>query len=344
MRTLKKPDINAMREELGGTTYNMTLEEILDHYARVEVGDNDFYIDFRKFMNSAPGPYAPGYKDRSGINPTFPDQKASNGCLQVDMDLYNKIIVNNNLDEQTAVQATADEEADNHHVFGTDKRNVAGKYNFNAVFGETTLGEVLDPDSSLANFFSLVLSVGSSSRGVLQHSNSSLGHYEYGRLRPGCSEQREAQRKSYTDDRYNVLACFDIEDNDGAKETYYDGSGVKKPYYDENGNWTNAKIQSKEDYENQSKDLLWANSYPSGHSSGMWCGALALMEIIPEKADLIMRAANSFAVNRTVARYHWNSDTIQGRVLGSATNAICHATSDYDDKVKVSRLDRKLQA
>ena len=332
MRTLKKPDINAMREELGGTTYNMTLEEILDHYARVEVGDNDFYIDFRKFMNSAPGPYAPGYKDRSRNNPTFPDQKASNGCLQMDMDIYNYVVDNNNIPEQTAVQATADKESEKHHMFGTDKRNVKG-YDFNAVFGQSTIGFVINPDygdnQDLMELVNLVLSLCSSSRGILQHSNSSVGPVEYGRLRPGCSESSEGVRKSYSNNKLNILVDFDIEDNDGCKETYWDGSRDVY-YYDENGNWTNVNVQSKEDYANLMMDNLYANSYPSGHSACIWGTAMVLMEIYPNKADLIMRAANNYAINRTVSRFHWTSDTIAGRVIGSATNPVCHATEDYE--------------
>lgn len=52
-----------------------------------------------------------------------------------------------------------------------------------------------------------------------------------------------------------------------------------------------------------------------------------------------MSAANAFAVNRTVARYHWTSDTINGRVLGSATNAVSHAASDYDDLLNNARKE-----
>ena len=64
---------------------------------------------------------------------------------------------------------------------------------------------------------------------------------------------------------------------------------------------------------------------------------MMLCEAMPYKADLIMQAANQFAINRTISRYHWTSDTIIGRVLGSIASAMCHATSDYDtllDNVK----------
>jgi hypothetical protein len=63
---------------------------------------------------------------------------------------------------------------------------------------------------------------------------------------------------------------------------------------------------------------------------------MVLMEMFPNKADKILKAANQYAVNRTIARYHWTSDTINGRVLGSATNAICHAASDYEELLNKS--------
>ena len=84
---------------------------------------------------------------------------------------------------------------------------------------------------------------------------------------------------------------------------------------------------------------MWANSYPSGHSSGIWGGSMVLMELLPNLADKIMAVTNQFAVNRTIARYHWNSDTVNGRVLGGATNAISHAASDYDALLEKARKD-----
>ena len=75
------PDIDAMRAETGGTPYSDTLSYILENYSKTDVSKSGFYIDLREFMNSAPGPYSPSYSDRSGINPTWPDQKASNKNL-----------------------------------------------------------------------------------------------------------------------------------------------------------------------------------------------------------------------------------------------------------------------
>ena len=328
MHTTAKPDIDAMRAEVGGDKYDITLAEMLEQESRTQVTDDAFYVDLRKFMASAPGPYAPNYNDRSGINPTFPDEKTSDGCLKVDMDIYNYIVDNFNLPNQRAVQAIADEDADVHHLFGTDKRNVGGQYGFNAVFGASTIGETIDPDGHISALIFLVQKAGGSARGILQHAKSSLGHYEYGRLRPGCSERQAGRRKSYTDDKLNVLTNFVIEDNDGHKETYSKGS-IEVFYYDEDGNWTNDEVQSAEQYENMIKDDLYPNSYPSGHASAIWSAAMSMIELYPQKADLIMRAANDFAVSRAISRFHWNSDVIQGKVIGSVINPVCHAVSDY---------------
>jgi membrane-associated phospholipid phosphatase len=66
---------------------------------------------------------------------------------------------------------------------------------------------------------------------------------------------------------------------------------------------------------------------------------MMLAEIMPDKVDLIMREASEFAVNRTVTRFHWTSDTIFGRVLGSVANAMCHATTDYATLLKIAKKE-----
>ena len=76
--------------------------------------------------------------------------------------------------------------------------------------------------------------------------------------------------------------------------------------------------------------FLFANSYPSGHSAMGMGAALILMEIMPDRADKILKAANQFAINRTIARYHWNSDTIQGRVLATAQIPVLHAVTNFN--------------
>lgn len=324
MRSILKPDTEAMRSEVGGRKYDKTLYELWDVEPRNHVTDDAFYIDLRKFMASAPAPYAPAYKDRSRNNPTFPDAKTENGCLQMDMDIHNFIVSSENLPKQTTVQAIADKDWDTNHFFGSGKKDVHG-YEFNAVFGEKTIGEYITPNSKLADFINLVKQIGGSARGILQHADPSLGAIEYGRLRPACSWEQECKKHSETDNRWNASTDWFIEDGDGNPTGYYDA----------NGNWTQPdKVDSPEGFEEIQRTELYANSYPSGHSSGSWCGGMSLTEIYPYKADLILREMNAFATNRTIARYHWTSDTIQGRVIGSAMNAVCHAAKDYDELLK----------
>ena len=329
MRGMKKPDVRTMRQEVGGNTYPDSLATIYDKTSPNKVSSNDFFIDFRKFMNSAPGPYCPSYKDRSGINPTFPDAKTSNNCLQTDMDIHNHIVKTYNLDDQHAVQAIADKDWDNKHMFGDDKTGVHG-YSFAAVFGQDTIGMTLPTSGIMADFVSLVKHIGGRARSILQHADASLGHYEYGRLRPGCSWEQEGKKHSDSDDRLNVLTDWYIEDGDGNPTGYYDAKG----------NWVYpGQVKSPKDYEELQKNTLFANSYPSGHSSGITAAALTLIEICPDKADRILREANGFSVNRTVARYHWNSDTIQGRVIGSAIFPVSHATADWQTQIDKFRAE-----
>lgn len=339
MHNTAKPDIEAMRAEVGGSKYNRPLKDLMENEDGTHVTGDAFYVDLRYFLSSAPGPYAPKYQYRGDLNPTFGDEKLDNGCLKVDMDIYNYIVENYNLPNARTVQAIADKDGDVHHIFGSDKRNVGGMYDFNAVFGPSTIGETINPEGRIAAFTYLVQYIGSYGRDILQHTNHSVGPYEYGRLRPGCSEQQEALRKSYTDDRLNVLSNFVIEDNDGNKATY-DKDDIEVYYYDENGNWTHHAVQSEEEYEWISKDKLYANSYPSGHSAGIWSMAMTMMELYPQKADLIMRAANDFSISRTICRYHWNSDVIQGKIVGSVMNPVCHATSDYNRLLEEASTER----
>ena len=339
MHPSNKLVVDTMRTEVGGSVYDVNLAELYKRESRNHVTDDAFFVDLRKFMASAPGPIAPPFADRSGINPPIPDEKASNGCPKVDMAIYDYVVENHNLPEQRAVQATADEDGDIKHVFGPDKTNVGGQYSFHAVFGQQTIGKVISTDGKIASLVLLVQKSGNSGRGVLQHDTKSLGHYEYGRLRPGCTESQQGRRKSFDDDRLNVLTCFTIEDNDG-HWACYDVGDEEVPYLSDEGKWTGPEVQSEEDYENMVKDKMYANSYPSGHSAGIWSAAMTMMEIYPQKADLIMRAANDFALSRVVSRFHWNSDIIQGRVVGSVMNPVCHAAPDYYELLEAAKGER----
>ena len=328
MRGKLHPDTDKMRIEVGGTKYNETLSK-LSSQSRDNVGEKDFFIDFREFMPTAPGPYAPGYKTRP--DKTYPnEEKDEYKNLQIDRDIHEDIITKYNLGnkeyEQATVQAIADKESESQHLFGKDRQTK--NYKFHPVFGTYNIGIELQELGAVEKLVGYTIYASSGSRGILQ--SATVSPKQYGRLRPGCSWEKEATPNSSTDDRRNILTNFEIEDGDGSPTGYYD----KK------GNWVyKDAINSPSDFEKAAKKSLWANSYPSGHSSGIMGGAMGLIEIMPDKADKILKAANQFAVNRTIARYHWTSDTRNGRVLGSAQNAVAHAASNYDELLENARKE-----
>lgn len=331
LRATLKPDADKMRAEIGGSKYDKPLA-VLGSDSRDKIGDNDFFIDFREFMPTAPGPYAPGYATRP--DETYPNEK-KDGYKNLDVDnaIHEYIVKNYNLSDKSnsgrTVQSISDEEWCEYHLFGDNKK--VDDFEFHPVFGEDTIGRKIEIKDGIVNFINTLKSTASSSRGILQ--SATVNPKQYGRLRPGCSWTQEAIKNSSTDDKRNVLCDIDIEDNDGCKD-----SANSVGYYNKDGVWVHTQVEEDKFCETQ-KNNLYANSYPSGHSSGIWGAAMGMIELMPELTDKIMYAANLFAVNRTIARYHWNSDTINGRVLGSATNAVCHASNDYDVLLNKAKKD-----
>lgn len=339
MRGVCTPDTKAMREECGGIS-------ILDTIKEVRESDSfdlshSYYIDLREFMPTAAGPYAPNYKDRSKIGgyPYPNDDRMDDYNLAIDRAIRDMVVEKYNLYEgkipesqiedsvniQRTVQAIADKDVNCNHLFGGKRR--VGDYEFWPVFSSYALGQEVYPSlaKELCELVDDCIYIGSYQRCILQGNDSQETPPQYGRLRPGCSWQVEAHRHSDSDDRQNVLVDFYIEDNDGNPTGYYNADGE----------WVNKSgIHSPEEYNDVMKDQLWANSYPSGHSAGIMSACLLLIELLPKQADKILAATNRFAVNRTIARYHWNSDTIQGRVLATCVAPIIRCCSDWKERFK----------
>ena len=68
-------------------------------------------------------------------------------------------------------------------------------------------------------------------------------------------------------------------------------------------------------------------SYPSGHSAQAWTIALYLGQMKPALLEPFMQKAYRFAVNRTIGKFHWNSDCIYGRLIGTLTLPLVNAMS-----------------
>lgn len=67
------------------------------------------------------------------------------------------------------------------------------------------------------------------------------------------------------------------------------------------------------------------------------------MEIMPDRASLILKAANDFALSRNIARYHWVSDTIHGRVIGSTFIPILHSISNFNLDKMIGKAKKEYQ-
>ena len=131
-----------------------------------------------------------------------------------------------------------------------------------------------------------------------------LGDY-YGRRRPGQTEV-DGQSK---DGDFGVLYDLEIDNADGNPTSYNQDGELQ--------------------YDNDQKNSVYANSYPSGHSSGIMACANIMMEWMPDVADKILRAANEFANSRIKCRYHNLSDTLIGRLVGTAITSVIRACKDY---------------
>ena len=294
--------IPELRKEVGGkmVTYKNDVSEL--------------YIDTTKFMPTAPPPFIKGHEKRPKGTPVDADNTA-----YVDEQINDYVAQYYNLDtkdaekRQETIQAIANKEYHKQHLFGKDRTVTDKKYGsmtIRPVFGKHNLGIEIPDDGAIAN---LVYDMGK----ICSATRISLLNQEYGRRRPGMGDTDGSMNP---DERHRALVNYPIEEGDGHTTGYYDKGGY---YVDGNGNYIG-------DYVTFYQGQLYANSYPSGHSAFIMGVGMLLMEVMPDRADKILQAANEFANSRVICRYHHTSDTIHGRVIGSMMIPILHATTNYD--------------
>lgn len=135
----------------------------------------------------------------------------------------------------------------------------------------------------------------------------------YGRCRPGCKVSRTVESLNPVpgaadNEIYNVDLCVMVADDAAgrAKGDIQDGFAADSP-----------------------------RSYVSGHSAQIWALALSFIQMNNDgNCEQWVRKAFEYSVNRSVGRFHWNSDCIYGRLFGAMTlpivNAMSGLHSDYD--------------
>ncbi len=80
----------------------------------------------------------------------------------------------------------------------------------------------------------------------------------------------------------------------------------------------------------EDEDALRSNgSYPSGHTAIGWAWALVLAEASPDQSDAIFARGRAFGDSRLVCDVHWESDVLEGRMIGAATVARLHAEPTF---------------
>ena len=135
----------------------------------------------------------------------------------------------------------------------------------------------------------------------------------YGRCRPGCKVSRSVESLNPVpgaaeNEIYNVDLCVMVADDAAgrAKGEIQDGFAADSP-----------------------------RSYVSGHSAQIWALALSFIQMNNDgNCEQWVRKAFEYSVNRSVGRFHWNSDCIYGRLFGAITlpivNAMSGLHSDYE--------------
>ncbi|CAD7746230.1 hypothetical protein LMG31887_45900 [Xanthomonas hydrangeae] len=80
-------------------------------------------------------------------------------------------------------------------------------------------------------------------------------------------------------------------------------------------------------------------SYPSGHTAIGWSWGLILAELAPAQRDALLARGRAFGDSRLVCNVHWQSDVLQGRIMGAATVAALHDNSEFQKDLAGARRD-----
>jgi acid phosphatase (class A) len=80
-------------------------------------------------------------------------------------------------------------------------------------------------------------------------------------------------------------------------------------------------------------------SYPSSHSATGWTVALVLTELLPERAELILKAGYEYGQSRVIAGYHWQSDVDAGRLAASVLYAKLQGNERFREQLAKARQE-----
>ena len=87
----------------------------------------------------------------------------------------------------------------------------------------------------------------------------------------------------------------------------------------------------------QAAALRSKDAFPSGHASLGWAWGLILAELVPDRADAILRRGYEFGQSRVVCGVHWQSDVDAGRLVGAAVVALLHGNEEFMTALRAAR-------
>ena len=64
-----------------------------------------------------------------------------------------------------------------------------------------------------------------------------------------------------------------------------------------------------------------------------------MSEVSPEQTDAILARGLSFGESREVCNVHWQSDVVEGRIIGAASVAQLHALQTFRDDMEAARTE-----
>lgn len=85
-----------------------------------------------------------------------------------------------------------------------------------------------------------------------------------------------------------------------------------------------------------------AKSYPSGHSAQAWGLAMVLSQVDPTNVKEYMQGGWRFGCERSIGRYHWNSDCIYGRLAALMTFPLINAMNGSNFHTLYNQLRSKV--
>lgn len=81
------------------------------------------------------------------------------------------------------------------------------------------------------------------------------------------------------------------------------------------------------------------DSYPSGHATTGYLMALTLVDMAPEKRDLILTRADDYANNRLVCGVHYRSDIEASKLLAYTIHAVMANKPQYQQELAIARAE-----